>query len=129
MFTPQQPTFWLKVRKEYVIDNYDTLLPYLRGYHYAQDESPESDFNKTYDCLKEVVGDISQSMADDNVYNYTAPQWSVGLCLAPYLALRAARVFRTMAATMHRAPVIRLGVMVSPSRSTPRTMEVRGWRG
>ena len=44
-------------------------------------------------------------------------------------ALRAARVFKTMAATMHRAPVIRLGVMVSPSRSTPRTMEVRGWRG
>ena len=59
----------------------------------------------------------------------TASQWSVGLCLAPYLVLRAARVFRTMAATMHRAPVIRLGVMVSPSRSTPRTMEVRGWRG
>ena len=53
----------------------------------------------------------------------------LGLCLAPYLVLRAARVFRTMAATMHRAPVIRLGVMVSPSRSTPRTMEVRGWRG
>ena len=93
MFTPQQPTFWLKVRKEYVIDNYDTLLPYLRGYHYAQDESPESDFNKTYDCLKEVVGDISQSMADDNVYNYTAPQWSdedlkkhVGLMAAYLLA-------------------------------------------
>ena len=59
----QQPTFWLEVRKEYVIDNYEKLLPYLRNYRYeTQYEAPDSDYNKTFRCLKEVVDDICHSM-------------------------------------------------------------------
>lgn len=55
----QQPTFWLEVRKEYVIENFAALLPYLRGYQYdSRMEADDSDFNKTFRCLREVVDDI-----------------------------------------------------------------------
>lgn len=88
----QQPVFWLQVRKEYIIDNYDTLIPYLRGYHYDDRfEDPNSDFNKTYNCLGQVVDEICLSMKDDNVFSHAAQQWEeedvkkkVGL-LAAYL--------------------------------------------
>ena len=33
-----QPTFWLEVRKEYVVDNFENLLRYLRLYNYKIDE-------------------------------------------------------------------------------------------
>lgn len=90
----QQPAFWLEVRKDYIADNYDTLLPYLHSYHYdARYEAPDSDFNKTYNCLRQVVDDIRSSMKDDNVYSHTAPQWddavlkkNVGLMAAYLLA-------------------------------------------
>lgn len=72
----QQPTFWLEVRKEYVVDNYEKLLPYLRNYRYdAQSEAPDSDYNKTFNCLKEVVDDICQSIDEDNVFKQTPLRW------------------------------------------------------
>lgn len=94
MITRQQPAFWLEVRKEYIVDNYDTLLPYLRGYHYeGKYEDPNSDFNKTYNCLRGVVDDIRHSMDEDNVYSHVAQQWeeaklkkNVGLIAAYLLA-------------------------------------------
>ncbi len=73
----QQPTFWLEIRKEYVIENYSALLPYLRGYQYdTRIEADDSDFNKTFNCLKEVVDDICQSMSGDNVFLHAALQWN-----------------------------------------------------
>ena len=88
----QQPTFWLEVRKEYVIENFAALLPYLRGYQYdSRMEADDSDFNKTFRCLREVVDDICQSMSGDNVYLHTPLRWdedtlkkNVGL-MASYL--------------------------------------------
>lgn len=88
----QQPTFWLEVRKEYVIENFTALLPYLRGYQYnSRMEADDSDFNKTFRCLREVVDDICQSMSGDNVYLHTPLRWdedtlkkNVGL-MASYL--------------------------------------------
>lgn len=88
----QQPTFWLEIRKEYVIENYSALLPYLRGYQYdTRMEADDSDFNKTFNCLKEVVDDICQSVSGDNVFLHAALQWdedtlkkNVGL-MASYL--------------------------------------------
>lgn len=88
----QQPAFWLEVRKEYIVDNYNSLLPYLRGYHYDERyEDPNSDFNKTYNCLGEVVDDIRHSMDDDSLFSHVSQQWdetelkrNVGL-MASYL--------------------------------------------
>lgn len=72
----QQPAFWLEVRKEYVIDNYEKMLPYLRGYYYdAERETEDSEFNKTFLCLKEVVDDICCLVDKDKVYHPIALQW------------------------------------------------------
>lgn len=64
--TISQPSFWLNVKKEYVIDNFDNLFHYLRCYTYVEsDETPDSDFNRTFDCLEEVVDDYLEQCADD----------------------------------------------------------------
>lgn len=64
--TVSQPPFWLNVKKEYVIDNFDNLFQYLRSYTYVDSaEAPDSDFNRTFDCLEEVVDDYLEQCADD----------------------------------------------------------------
>ena len=63
-----QPPFWLSVRKEYVVDNFESLLDYLRNYQYIEEnEAPDGDFNRTYKCLGEVADDYLAQMADDNL--------------------------------------------------------------
>ena len=64
--TVSQPPFWLNVKKEYVIDNFDNLFHYLRSYTYVDSaEASDSDFNRTFDCLEEVVDDYLEQCADD----------------------------------------------------------------
>ena len=72
-----QPTFWLKVKKEYVIENFDSLFSYLREYTYVdQAESPQSDFNRTFQCVKEVVEDyMNESSSDGLCTRATDTKW------------------------------------------------------
>lgn len=64
--TISQPSFWLNVKKEYVIDNFDSLFNYLRHYTYVESaEAPDGDFNRTFDCLEEVVDDYLEQCAGD----------------------------------------------------------------
>lgn len=101
----QQPTFWLEVRKDYVVDNYENLLPYLRGYHYDELlEERDSDFNKTFRCLKEVIADIIQSMANDTIYKHTSQEWddktlkkNIGLIAAYLLAAQKKNLYDNQA--------------------------------
>jgi hypothetical protein len=54
-----QPQFWLEVREEYVIDNFDKLVQYLKRYDYdSANESAESDFEKSYNCLRHIADKI-----------------------------------------------------------------------
>ncbi len=56
--TTNQPTFWLEIKKEYIIQNFDSLFRYLKNYNYDEEaELAESDFNTTFKRLKEVVDD------------------------------------------------------------------------
>lgn len=72
----QQPPFWLEVRKEYIIDNYGGMLNYLRSYQYdIAHETDNSDYNKTFACLKDVVADIRAEMSADTVYRHVAEKW------------------------------------------------------
>ncbi|MCF0225444.1 MAG: hypothetical protein HUK20_14350, partial [Fibrobacter sp.] len=67
-----QPSFWLEVSKEYVITNFDRLLIYLRDYHYSPNESPTSDFNKTFKCLQELTFEILDQNDESNLGKYRA---------------------------------------------------------
>ena len=71
-----QPSFWLSVRKEYVIDNFDSLFHYLRYYNYIDyEESTDSDFNRTFDCLKEVTDDYFTETASDGLCKNVKDTW------------------------------------------------------
>ena len=52
-----QPVFWLDVRKEYIIQNFDKMLSYLELYNYSAD-GENGDFDKTFTCLKDFVNEI-----------------------------------------------------------------------
>jgi hypothetical protein len=48
-------TFWLKVQENYVIENFDALVKYLRNYQAPADDSVDSDFEDTFKCLHKVA--------------------------------------------------------------------------
>ena len=50
-------TFWLKVRENYVIENFNELVNYLRDYVVPTDGSVDNDFEDTYRCLHKVACD------------------------------------------------------------------------
>jgi hypothetical protein len=52
----KQPAFWLEVKEDYVIENFEKLVNYLRLYNYdPADEPADGDFEKSYLCLKAVA--------------------------------------------------------------------------
>ena len=61
-----QPVFWLDVRKEYIIQNFDKMLSYLEKYNYSKD-AENGDFDKTFVCLKEFVDEIFSETKDSNL--------------------------------------------------------------
>ena len=72
----KQPSFWLDVKKEYVIENFENLLVYLRNYTYIEEEEkPDGDFNRTFKCLKEVVGDYIEEAQNDCFFEQASMQW------------------------------------------------------
>ena len=71
-----QPSFWLDVKKEYVIDNFENLLVYLRDYTYIEEEEKqEGDFNRTFRCLKAVVDDYIKEAEDDCFFEQASMRW------------------------------------------------------
>lgn len=49
-----QPKFWLQVRNEYILDNFDNLLNYLRQYNYLQPAGINTDYNDTLQCMTDL---------------------------------------------------------------------------
>ena len=71
-----QPSFWLDVKKEYVIDNFESLLVYLRDYTYIdEEEKPDGDFNRTFKCLKAVVEDYIKEAEEDCFFDHASMRW------------------------------------------------------
>ncbi len=62
-----RPQFWLQVRKDYIFDNFESLLNYLRQYTYtADDEHP--DYNSTLECMTALSEDIGQIIRNTPFY-------------------------------------------------------------
>ena len=74
--TSTQPAFWLEIKKDYVVDNFERLLNYLRYYNYRPGRGGEQgDFNKSINCLGEVVADLITDMSDDCLYSHVGSRW------------------------------------------------------
>lgn len=85
--------FWLKVKKEYIIENFDELLAYLRSYAYDADgaknlENP--DFRSTLECMDELSADLAEAISSRSLYdpeeNRTELENAVRLLAATILA-------------------------------------------
>lgn len=69
-----QPPFWLEVRKEYAVENFERLLSYLRGYQYITYEA-NGDFEKSVDCLHDAVEELLADMSQDCLYSNVSTKW------------------------------------------------------
>lgn len=71
-----QPSFWLKVNKNYVIENFENLLEYVRDYDYNIDRRDENkDFDDTCRALAEVADDFSAVLDECSLYD--TPEFSI----------------------------------------------------
>lgn len=57
-----QPDFWLEIKKEYIIENFEKLLHYIRRYQYdGKKESGEGEFVTTCRYLVELAYELSEN--------------------------------------------------------------------
>jgi hypothetical protein len=68
---PQKP-LWLKLKKEYVDDNFDDLVPYLQ--ECARSKSQDSFYEETLRLLHERVKNLVQSFGEQHLYEDVLPQ-------------------------------------------------------
>ena len=57
---------WLDLRKEYIDDNFEKLLDYLKN---CENNSQDSFYHTTLDLLKSRIEDLVQSQADKKLYD------------------------------------------------------------
>lgn len=65
-----QPKFWLKVHKEYIFDNFDSLLDYLQRYDYLP-AGDNADFDDTLDCMIDLADEIQEGKTAEPLYPLT----------------------------------------------------------
>lgn len=62
-----RPQFWLQVRKDYIFDNFDNLLSYLRQYSYdPKEEHP--DYESTLRCMVELSDELAEKVTTTPFY-------------------------------------------------------------
>lgn len=55
-----QPDFWLEIRKEYIIENFEKLLVYLRRYQFSGDKDSCGEFLTTCRYLVDLAEELSE---------------------------------------------------------------------
>ncbi len=69
----QQPAFWLKVTKQYVIENFEELLTYVKKYNYIpEEETPDGDFCQTFKYLHDVATEYAERIRQFNIFDTPA---------------------------------------------------------
>ena len=66
MNTTSSTPLWLNLKKEYIDDNFENLLEYLRGKH--DPRSKDSFYHTTINLLKERIAELVQQIASRPVY-------------------------------------------------------------
>ena len=56
-----QPEFWLEIRKEYIIENFEKLLYYLRAFRYDDTKEGNSEFLTTCRYLVDLADELSEN--------------------------------------------------------------------
>ncbi|MDE5812874.1 MAG: ATP-binding protein [Muribaculaceae bacterium] len=70
-----QPEFWLEIRKEYIIENFEKLLIYLRAYRYDGTKDGNGEFLTTCRYLTDLAEELSELSTTSSFI--TAPQFKI----------------------------------------------------
>lgn len=74
-----RPSFWLQVRKEYIIDNIDGIITYLSHYSYDK-QLDNSDYDQTLECMAELCRDYAAMVGRCPIWD--VPDIGIGRPLA-----------------------------------------------
>lgn len=84
-----QPAFWLQITDQYVIENFEELLRYVRNYNYdPKKETDEGDFKRTYRHLKQVADNYADRVKELRYFD------------TPHFNIPVDKVMRIMAASI-----------------------------
>lgn len=70
-----QPEFWLEIRKEYIIENFEKLLIYLRAYRYDGTKDGNGEFLTTCRYLTDLAEELSEFSPNSSFI--TTPQFKL----------------------------------------------------
>ncbi len=70
-----QPEFWLEIRKEYIIENFEKLLIYLRAYRYDGNKDGNGEFLTTCRYLVDLAEELSENSKSSSFI--TSPQFKL----------------------------------------------------
>lgn len=95
-FTPNYktvtpPPFWLKVRKDYILENFRELLEYMQKYPY-QEGVPNPDYDVTLDSMYELscdFADLLSSQPFQNIPEFSYPVTQVVALMGATVLARA----------------------------------------
>ena len=62
-----RPQFWLQIRKDYIFDNFDSLLGYMRQYNYTPGDT-HPDFDSTLECMLRFCDDFAERISSTPFY-------------------------------------------------------------
>lgn len=81
-----QPAFWLKVNKNYIFDNFNNLLDYLKKYNYVDADS-NTDYDDTLQSMNELADDIIEEIMARPLYEVWSPSPSADKVVRLFCAI------------------------------------------
>jgi len=70
MASVNRPQFWLQIKKDYILDNFENLINYLSRYEYYPTED-NSDFDSTIECMRQLAEEISRAVDATPLFRQT----------------------------------------------------------
>jgi len=80
MATYNRPQFWLQVKKDYILDNFENLISYLNHYDYNQVEDNQ-DYDSTLECMRQLIDDIGNKIACTPFYTHLDNEYDLSLSI------------------------------------------------
>lgn len=94
-----QPSFWLKVSKKYVVENFESLLEYIKDYNYSPSGDGQGDFGESVRCLAETASDFAAQCRQAKIWEH--PQLEVDADTAVRLMAASVLARRKMGVDDH----------------------------
>lgn len=79
------PSYWLKVKEEYVIGNFENVLNYLK-FFYFNSQQINSDYTATLDCMSEMCASLGDLIRDTPLYRPLQLPYDSETCIKLFCA-------------------------------------------